>query len=589
MNILRFLTTILILYISTAANAQFNFQRSWGTYFGDERFDFSDSKVDRSGNLYIVGSIYGLNLTNLPLFTNSSSHQQNYGGGDNDGFIVKFNPQGNIVWGTFFGGFSSDRIEAIEIDNNDNLYIIGETLSNSNIATTGSFQENLNGGGDNFISKFSSSGAIIWSTYFGGSGIDFAAYTGKISFDGVNSIYISSKIFSPDMATPNVFQETIGTNQISKFDLNGNRIWTTYYGINDIMDLKASSFGIFVTGKTLDCPPIHSYNTYYGTPNTFKPLPENCVEIFLSKFNSIGQRTWSTYYGGDKSETVSKNNSLDLNNDKIFIAGMSPNYNNEEVATSGTYQSNCFGTSSFIANFNQDSTRNWGTYNGNYNISNQQLLPINSSVKTIKNKNSFYNYGTTNIPSNIATSDGYLSTLNNENVCDAYFCKFTDQNTKSWGTYYGGELEEKNVRFHSHDDESQFYIVGSTQSLTQIASPNGLQPNKQVFDLVSNTQQSAYSIFIAHFVPNALSNENFTNSSFSIFPNPNNGEFIVKLNSVDFVQTSLQIFDMLGKLIYNQNLNSNQTTIYTKYIEKGVYLVKLTRGNQTTTSKIVVN
>jgi hypothetical protein len=48
---------------------------------------------------------------------------------------------------------------------------------------------------------------------------------------------------------------------------------------------------------------------------------------------------------------------------------------------------------------------------------------------------------------------------------------------------------------------------------------------------------------------------------------------------------------MLGKLIYNQNLNlnSNQTTINTKYIEKGVYLVKLTRGNQTTISKIVIN
>ena len=579
----------LFFFISTFANAQFNFQRSWGTYFGDERFEFSDSKVDSSGNLYIVGSIYGANLTNLLLFTNSSSYQQNYGGGDYDGFIVKFNPQGTIVWGTFFGGFNSDRIEAIDFDNNDNLYIIGETLSNSNIATTGSFQENLIGGGDNFISKFSSSGAIVWSTYFGGSGIDYSINSGKISFDGVNSIYISSKIFSPDLATPNVFQETISPNQISKFDLNGNRIWTTYYGINTIWDLKASSFGIFTTGKTNDCPPNHSYNTYYGTPNTFKPLPENCVELFLSKFNSNGQRIWSTYYGGSQGEGISINNSLDLNFDKIFIAGISPNYSSQEVATLGTYQSNSNGSSNFIAKFNQDSTRNWGTYNGNYNVNGGSLIAINSSVKTVKNENSFYNYGSTNIPSNIATSDGYLITLNNENSSDAYFCKFSDQNTKSWGTYYGGELNEQNIRFHPHNNESQFYIVGSTQSTTQIATTNGLQPNKQVFDLVNYNTLNAYNIFIAHFVPNALSNETLTNSSYSIYPNPNNGQFTVQLNSNDFIETSLEIFDMLGKKIYNQKLNSNQTTIYTKYIEKGVYLVKLTRGNQTTTSKIVIN
>ena len=98
-----------IFFISTLANAQFNFQRSWGTYFGDERFELSGSKIDSQGNLYIVGSVYGTDLTNLATFTNTTSYQQNYGGGNYDGFIVKFNSLGSIVWGTFFGGFSSDR------------------------------------------------------------------------------------------------------------------------------------------------------------------------------------------------------------------------------------------------------------------------------------------------------------------------------------------------------------------------------------------------------------------------------------------------------------------------------------------------
>ena len=40
-------------------NAQFNYQRSWGTYLGDERFALGDCIVDNSGNLYVVGTVKG--------------------------------------------------------------------------------------------------------------------------------------------------------------------------------------------------------------------------------------------------------------------------------------------------------------------------------------------------------------------------------------------------------------------------------------------------------------------------------------------------------------------------------------------------
>ena len=387
------ITVVLLLLNSISALSQFNFQRSWGTYFGDERFELKDSKIDKDGNLYIVGSFYGADITSLYPFTNLTSFQQIYGGGDYDGFIVKFNPQGNIVWGTYFGGADSDQIYAVDLDDNDNLYIIGSTLSNANIATLGSFQENLAGSSDVFISKFTPAGTLVWSTYLGG--IDFDSGD-KISFDGYNHIYISgSNIASTNLATPGVFQETIGNSSsiIAKFDLDGNRIWATYYGGRaPIYYIKASLDGAFVTGNTLDCPPNNSYNTYYGTPNGFKPLPSNCREIYLSKFNPVGQREWSTYYGGNQSEGSNKN-SIELMDDKIYLSGISPNYTNQEVATINTYQSNSFSPSNFIAQFNQDSSRNWGTYNGNYSNS-SNVFPF-SSVILEKQSNSFYNYGFT--------------------------------------------------------------------------------------------------------------------------------------------------------------------------------------------------
>lgn len=591
MKNLIFLFTIFLSLVTTKIAAQFNFQRSWGTYFGDERFILSDSEIDSKGNLYIVGTINGTDLTNITAFTNNSSYHQNFGGGDYDGFLIKFNNLGQIVWGTFLGGSGFDRISDLDMDNNDNLYIVGSTNSNSNIASVGAFQENLIGGGDCFITKVTSTGSVVWSTYFGGTG-DESNTNNRITFDGLNNFYILGTTFSQNMATTGVFQETKNNSsfQISKFDINGNRIWTTYYGLNiTIWNIKANPSNLYVASVTNDCLPPNSYNTYFGTPNSYQPIPGSCKDIFLTKFNTTGQRDWSTYYGGNAIENVEMKNSIDLKDDKVYLSGTAPNYTNQEITTNGSYQPNSNTTSNFIVQFNQNGARNWGTYNGNITNTFTTGVGTTSYIKTDKNSNIFYNYGSTGLQSNIATNDGYLVNSNDLYSADAYICKFSDQNTKSWGTYYGGELNEKEINFHPYNLGNKFYIVGSTQSLTQIASPNGLQPNKQVFDLVNNTQQSAYSIFIAHFIPNALSNETFTNYSFSIFPNPNNGEFTVEINSVDFVETSLEIFDMLGKLIYNQNLNSNQTTINTKYIEKGVYLVKLTRGNQTTTSKIVIN
>jgi hypothetical protein len=578
------ITLLLFLLNSFTVFSQFNFQRSWGTYFGDERFKIADSKIDSDGNLYIVGSFYGNDITSLYPFTNSTSFQQFYGGGDYDGFIVKFDSQGNIAWGTYLGGLSDDKINAIDIDINNNLYIIGTTLSNTNIATVGSFQENIAGSSDSFISKFTPAGTLVWSTYFGSSDVEEGI---NISFDGFNHIYISCDSNSTDLATSGVFQELKGsaTSMIAKFDLNGNRIWATYFGIaRGIFDIKANGNSVYVTGTTSDCPPYGSYNTYYGTSNGFKPLPSNCREIYFSKFNTLGQREWSTYYGGNQNEATFKN-SIDLKDDKIYFSGTSPNYTNQEVATINTYQSNSIGSSNFITQFNQDGTRNWGTYNGGYSGSSNVFSW--SCVTTEKNSNTFYNYGSTGMDNNITTSDGYLTTTNNQYSSDAFICKFSDQNTKSWGTYYGGELEERDIDFHPYNDGNKFYIVGSTQSLTQIATTNGYQSTKQVFDLVNNTYQSAYTIFIAHFEPNPLSNESFSDTSIIIYPNPANNFITIKNNNTTSENFTYKIIDITGRCV-KTGISKFNENIYMDSFSSGVYSLQIETANGNKVVKKVV-
>jgi hypothetical protein len=595
MKTIKLIPLLILLNLTIQGYSQFNFQRSWGTYFGDDRFHLSDSKIDRDGNLYIIGTIDGSDITNLPVFTNSSSYQLNYGGGNTDGFIVKFNPSGNMVWGTFFGGESAEKMGGIDIDSQNNLYIVGSTNSLTNIATPNSFQENNAGSGDYFISKLTSSGAIIWSTYYGGSGNDFDTFNSldesrtKIAFDGSSNLYITGQTGSATLGTSNVFQENKGTSNymISKFDINGNRIWTTYYGVDtSIKSLVANSNSVYVSGINVDCPPNHSYNTYYGTVGSHQPTPGSCKDVFLSKFNSLGQREWSTYYGGNNLEDTNFN-SISLHNDKVLLAGRALNYTINEISTPSAYQPNCnnYGASNFIAQFSENGVREWGTYNGNYTNTNQPGSFPSNVVSD--NTGNYYNFGSTAIPSDITTVGAYKEQKTDIYTQDGFVCKFDTNGNKIWGTYYGGESDEYNVRFHPYSNS--FYMVGASNSNTGIATSNGYQPAKQVFDLVNNTQQSAFNIFIAHFEPKPLSTESFDNTTISIYPNPSKGNFTISLKNNTLENTKLEMFDILGKKIRQENLTNNETIINTNDLSKGVYFAKISnKDNMFYNSKIVV-
>ncbi|WP_395061934.1 SBBP repeat-containing protein, partial [Flavobacterium sp.] len=236
---------ILLLLISCSVSAQnFNFQRSWGTYFGDERFYLQDSKVDKQGNLYLVG--YFLNGTSIstPVFSTSNSYQSTFGGGASDGFIAKFNNLGQLTLATYFGGSDTDIVSGIDIDASNNIYIVGSTSSTTNIATANAYQTAINGLSDFFIARFTPNGILNWSSYYGGTegeGLDLNWISGGInendtklyvSHDKANNFYLSGYSDSPNMGTTGTFQPQQGqSNQIiAKFDNNGTNIWTTYHG-----------------------------------------------------------------------------------------------------------------------------------------------------------------------------------------------------------------------------------------------------------------------------------------------------------------------------------------------------------------------
>jgi subtilisin-like proprotein convertase family protein len=90
----------------------------------------------------------------------------------------------------------------------------------------------------------------------------------------------------------------------------------------------------------------------------------------------------------------------------------------------------------------------------------------------------------------------------------------------------------------------------------------------------------------------SLSLEENIISEFSIFPNPNNGEFTIKLNSNSGNDIKVDVYDIRGRKIFN-NVYSNTPdftqTINLNNVQSGVYLVNVNDGNGQVTKKIIVD
>ena len=76
-------------------------------------------------------------------------------------------------------------------------------------------------------------------------------------------------------------------------------------------------------------------------------------------------------------------------------------------------------------------------------------------------------------------------------------------------------------------------------------------------------------------------------SNFNIFPNPNNGEFEIKLSYIG-ENTSIEIIDLNGKLLYQNKLNNKTQFINVSSISRGIYLISLIENGRRKTKKLII-
>jgi hypothetical protein len=122
----------------------------WGTYYGGLNDDLGYSVAcDVYGNAYLIGCA----LSNAAI-SSSDSYSPVFNGGTNDVFFVKFNPLGQRLWGSYYGGSLDDKGIGITVDNHSYIYICGSSSSQNGIASSGAHQIDNNGLDDAYVAKF---------------------------------------------------------------------------------------------------------------------------------------------------------------------------------------------------------------------------------------------------------------------------------------------------------------------------------------------------------------------------------------------------------------------------------------------------
>lgn len=151
--------------ISPTRNGTNSLQQNYGD---DGR---SEVILDGAGNIYVASS------TQSPDFASQTagSFQPAFGGGSQDGVVLKFSPDlQTLQFASYLGGDGNDAAYVMALAANGNIYVAGGTESGNFPGNhAGTVQPSSGGGIDGYIAEITSNGAtLVRSTYIGTAGID---------------------------------------------------------------------------------------------------------------------------------------------------------------------------------------------------------------------------------------------------------------------------------------------------------------------------------------------------------------------------------------------------------------------------------
>lgn len=385
-----------------------------------------------------------------------------------------------LIYSTYLGGSGiDDAANAIAVDQSGNVYVTGQTTS-YDFPARNAEQSTSGGDYDAFVAKIDPSGsALVYSTYFGGSGDDRGA---GIAVDASGQAYVVGKTTSINLpTTAGAYQTTYngggGDAFVAKFNASGSAlVYSTYLGGSGY-DV-ATSIAVDATGNAY----VAGYNYLTGFPTTqgaYQTASKGPYDAFVTKLNASGSAlVYSTYLGGTGDDYV-----LGIAVDSLtnaYVTGLTisndfPMQNAAQPAFGGYYDA-------FVTKLNPaGSTLVYSTYLGGVGWDGGRGIAVDS----LGNAYVAGQTGSNNFPT---TPGAFQTTYGGSD--DAFVAKLNASGSIAYSTYLGGSGGDT-ANAIAVDQSGNAYVTGNNL--------NGGFPLKEA--LQTNANIPSFEAFVTKVAP----------------------------------------------------------------------------------------
>lgn len=261
----------------------------WSVFAGGSGDEYGmDVDVDAGGNVVVTGNYSSASVT-FGAFTLT-----NLSPGTPDMFVVKYDPNGNVLWAVSEGGADWDNASGIVVDPlTDDIYVSAAYYNAPIEVGTDSFPNN--GGYDLLLMKFDANGNNIWSRNAGGNFNDLA---NSVAVDNAGNVYISggfasdTLIFTGNDTLVNAFGSIPDIFTV-RYTSNGDFVWARRAGSND--NDHSVSVCTDWNGQVYVVGHYHSTSFMFDT-TTLTNM--GMGDVFLLVYDTLGNALWAKSFGG---------------------------------------------------------------------------------------------------------------------------------------------------------------------------------------------------------------------------------------------------------------------------------------------------